>query len=1751
MKKKVLSFLMAMMLVFSVIGTLPTNAAANHSGNLSLYGSEIRDMIEHLTNSKVIYFKGDAGLDAVPTVDGDWDNYRYYAADDASGIYLNDVKQTDRSLVKYNKTNNFWFVDGWDKMEAGAKIVIKGTFVNTAGDVAVTIPEYTFSWDGSHYVEPRKTADKANVDAQVREDSTATGLFITTYENGAVIDDGMTDIGWGSTYYPMVTENSGVYHNNQWTHTYLRKVDANTYYVCIGDKGITATNGTVITLQGQFTSGGKIVEFNKHKFTFDGSKWTGEKVIDGDYVYNNVAISSVHEATSLSPNGTAWYVYYNITGVLPGEPWQVLYKDVKVLVDDTEITTSVLAKKADAQLFFMELPLSDVLKAKPTEGTRLTVKAGSYHGHYFADQTGVGADMGQGISFASDFTLEWNGSTWAVPQPKIDYTDVKVTGLSVSWNTEFNRYNMFLTTDKALPGTKWTGTFETPQVTINDRQVSLWEGFYKDTEETLFMYLPETLMSRTITKNTKIVVKAGKLLNTTIMKGINLTQDIVIYANQYGWSLEGYVEKPEEVALSFKGLNQATSYQESTSSWHFYLVPDKTVPGVADQSRFPGAAAKLNGKSILVDLFKSAHEGTVWFEVPSSVLPKNITKNMTLVIQKGSYIDEKTGAMLTIQKDFTLYGNQYGWSADGYVAPPKTTKVQFKGINTATKLNAFSGRWNLYLIPNKTLPGTADVTAYRYVTVTVDGKTEEVALIKASHEGTAFMDFSNSLVPQKITKNMKMTLKAGTLKGSDNKNNLVLEKDVVIYINQYGWSMDGYVKKPKTTTISLTGINQASGYKADSAMWHLYLTPDKTVPGTADKTIYLVNVAINGKTIPMEMYKASHEGTTFMMIPSTILPQTVTKDTKIVLKAGTYQGNDNKSAIKLTKDVTIYVNLYGWSMKGFVKKPTIKSKNVELTLDRESVYGGDKNGLYLSTTDKLPVDETWASSIFAASYDSKSGIYYNGKKIPAPIKRFYKGKMYVALVDAGITAKDKDKVTIKGLFALGEVGTTYKEVSFYFNGKTWNTKYEKAKPASYTKVTAKSLNGVSGWFEEGNLWRIYLDVKGTLPGSVDVTNFSTLTVEVNGKKIDTVVAHSYEGTLFVPVYAKDLAKNAKDGSKITIKAGKALSNDMTTGIQLTKDYTLYLYKGALSEVKPATDTKWLKTVVKGTNGAGYYNAEAKMWYLLFQFRKNPVTEHGTVYAQFPLTINGKDYTFTARQDNIYITVQVPDSIIPGNTMNNMKVELKNGAKTWANAGRNGIEIQGSWTGYVYNKLIQDKPMKKIKETKLNMVSVQHANSGINAWDVMVHHIYIKMDNAFPGKAWYQSYQDFEYYYNGKKIVTSLSKSESSDNLLGYFPIVEQVTGKAKDGDMVTVKAGTSVSAGDNKITFQSDYSLIYKDGVWSEYVKSDLKKAKKTASLWEDFRFEDGFVPAGTDDGSVTSTNETTYNTIYSTEMHKDYTMQFSMTKEYDDEITNPMTIILRGTPVDMDSKLDPSFLNGYVLTMTWDSIKNTNGEKVEQQTLHLWKNGKNDALVDVYRVNYVTLQEDHPLFKTGETYNYDISIWNVNASTVCIEVWINDRLITRYYDHAGTDVKDPVINEGTFAIAYGCPGYLTDTVDTSLAEVISSVDECVTGEEVQCAVTYPYVAKGTELSVDKEGATITNGVFKAEKAGTYTISGSYNGKKMADKTIVVKEAPVENAQADSTSNFPIWPVAGGIVVVALAVIAVLLLKKRGNKNDK
>lgn len=153
-----------------------------------------------------------------------------------------------------------------------------------------------------------------------------------------------------------------------------------------------------------------------------------------------------------------------------------------------------------------------------------------------------------------------------------------------------------------------------------------------------------------------------------------------------------------------------------------------------------------------------------------------------------------------------------------------------------------------------------------------------------------------------------------------------------------------------------------------------------------------------------------------------------------------------------------------------------------------------------------------------------------------------------------------------------------------------------------------------------------------------------------------------------------------------------------------------------------------------------------------------------------------------------------------------------------------------------------------------------------------------------------------------------------------------------------------------------------------------------------------------------------------------------------------------------------------------------------------------------------------------------------------------------RHYDEASSDPMDPAVNEGTFAVIGTGPNYIKDDI-VELDAVIAEKDECETGEKVRVAATYPSVIKGAEFTVDKKGATIENGVFKADKAGTYTISCTYNGKQLESKTITVTKA----AKADAgTANIPIIPVVIGTVSTLLlaSIIVFVVIKNKKKKQS-
>lgn len=989
----------------------------------------------------------------------------------------------------------------------------------------------------------------------------------------------------------------------------------------------------------------------------------------------------------------------------------------------------------------------------------------------------------------------------------------------------------------------------------------------------------------------------------------------------------------------------------------------------------------------------------------------------------------------------------------------------------------------------------------------------------------------------------------GTFGYSENGHSVLFE-EIKMTWDGLNWTEHFDTSKIPCENITIKKLHNVSCFLKEQNMWKLYLEVDGTLPGEIDITHFQgTEVEING-TVYKYMSAHSHEDTLYLGISGDIVPEFPDENVKIVIKAGKYITPDKMAGISIKKDFTLYINEYGLSDKKFLKPFAANEKNVKLTIDRDRGFGGNENGIYLLTEDKFPVDETWATFIRGLSYDENSGVFYNDKKIESLLKKFEDGRIYVDLLSAGITAKDKDKVTVKGNFYLDDYGVSYKEYTLHYNGKAWNETYFKQK-VTYTKITAESIHPVTWYNDPTNEWKVYVRVDGKLPGSQDAMSFEGLEIIVDGKKLDTLTHHSHEGCLYFGIPSGYLKKNPKDGIKITIKAGKAIAANRIDGIKLTKDFTFYTYLGGLTSQKPTKNTKWQDITITGTPGVQRYSEPSMRWNLFFNINIELETEHATQYLKLPVYLNGKKVELTAAKENEYLFVWIPEDVLPQNA-GPTTFTIKKGASAIANAGRNGFRIAQDYTLYLYNGVWSIHQFDEPITTDVNLTSVQNAEymkgvDGNNHWN-----IYLWADSKIPCTAWYEQFIDFTVSYNGKEFQTILSKAYSNNSRLMHFPLRDEMIGKAKEGDIVTIKPQTVICGG-YEITFKKTFELIFKDGVWSEYVKSKVKEPKDDKSLWEIARFDSSYIPF-TERGYVTFSSSDKYNRILSTEDMKDYTVSFKSTKLTDNTVFPAVSVVLRGNQIDDETPMSTTTLYGYVVQFKMES------EAIDEDNVrfigcvNIWKNGRKDGLVDAYRIAYAR-DTENPFYWFNESYDYEFSIYNVTKTCVCITVKVNDKVVLRCYDEASDDPKDPAVNAGKFGVFAEDTSTIYDDI-YECEEVFATATSCTVGEAVWVAGSYPYVSEKTAFRVDSENAKANNGVFKATEPGEYNVSCTYDGKELKPITITVnpaEEEAVDNQIMEEDTTGTNWLLigilAGAVLLAGIAVISVIIIKGKKKKS--
>lgn len=251
--------------IISLICTLTLCAGAMHitvsakdsySGKLTVTGAQIST-----ENMGYIYLKG---TDSYLSSNGeDWDSsavkLNASADDEASGIFVNGVKQSGGLLKRYNGINNYYFAEGFTATTTGDVVTIKGTFNSQDGVAAVTYEESNFLWNGTQWVDCYK--GKLTIEgAIVTSNTNSTNFYIQGTDGYKTGSDSWAE----TTMMPTADDTaSGVFvddvrvdnyfsaHEENINYLRLRKISdsGNDYYI---EKIPNVLTGTIITIKGTF-----------------------------------------------------------------------------------------------------------------------------------------------------------------------------------------------------------------------------------------------------------------------------------------------------------------------------------------------------------------------------------------------------------------------------------------------------------------------------------------------------------------------------------------------------------------------------------------------------------------------------------------------------------------------------------------------------------------------------------------------------------------------------------------------------------------------------------------------------------------------------------------------------------------------------------------------------------------------------------------------------------------------------------------------------------------------------------------------------------------------------------------------------------------------------------------------------------------------------------------------------------------------------------------------------------------------------------------------------------------------------------------------------------------------------------------------------------------------------------------------------------------------------------------------------------
>ncbi len=908
---------------------------------------------------------------------------------------------------------------------------------------------------------------------------TAAGFYFDSMDGLTPPADGTG--GWVTNFFG-VDDTAGVFLNGTKTSVPIRKVNTNSWYVCL-DNTLTLTAGDIVTVKGtvaQATDSTVQVTLQETNFAYDGTNFSDYYHYTGSpYMHHNDSAAGFYFTAGDAAPVTGW-----------GSQWLAVSGKGSVTRNGNAISIDIRKVEASQpQQWYVVLSDYGVV---PSTGDVFTV-AGTFNN----------SNSGERIRFSS-MSVTWTGSEY-----RNDYT-----GAPQYKRDDGNGNGVYFSAGDAAPVTGW-GTNWDP----------VSGGVYKN----------DTLTTTAIRKvdNDEWYILLSDFGQAAVAGDIITINGTFKYLTNYitfseakfifnGSSWSAYTDPSTAVGTT-------TTLDSSSSAAGFQIASDDGLAAPGWGTYFYAADGNDNGfflNGTKLNVHAQKHSATLWYVDVS--FANTAVNTGDIGVLKGVFVAESDSSKKVSFAEITLQYNGTAWevyapdttcygtittldssssaagfqiaSDDGLAAPGWGTYFYAADGNdngfflNGTKLNVHAQKhsatlWYVDVSFANTAVNTGDIGVLKGVFVAESDSNKKVSFaeIKLQYNGTAWQVY----VPDPTCYGTTTTLNSsngtsgvylnsddgmaapgwGTyfyaVEGEDNgffingtKYNVNLQKtesnvwyvdiafanptlkigDKAVIKGVFAAETDANKRASfaeltliytgsawvdfTPTEVDASGISYIDT-RYNTSDWGVYLIIEGTLPG--DSTTYFNNVVyeVNGTPYTALAFYAAADR---LYIPIQNVPAVPTEEYSVVIKGGIYEGLTAGTNAKIGAGIYLTED-FGF---GIGTDYTGSSPAVNY------LEGTSNGGVHLLRTDDAPVTG-WAGTGNLIPVDENSGVYVDGvRNADIALRKYEDGKYYVCMSDIGVIATEGTIITVKGSFTLNNLYTvTFPTSKYTYVNSAW------------------------------------------------------------------------------------------------------------------------------------------------------------------------------------------------------------------------------------------------------------------------------------------------------------------------------------------------------------------------------------------------------------------------------------------------------------------------------------------------------------------------------------------------------------------------------------------------------------------------------------------------------------------------------------------------------------------------------------------